>query len=128
MRLATIVLLAMLAVLQYTLWLGKGGWLRIWSLERDIEAQSVKQARLRESNGIGRADVDDLRTGLDAVDELARREIGMLRKDETFFQYPQTSGPGAAASAGTPSGGAPVEAPTQAPEPKGGATDVRRRP
>ncbi len=42
MRLATLVLLAVLAVLQYTLWLGKGGWLRIWSLERDIAAQTEK--------------------------------------------------------------------------------------
>jgi cell division protein FtsB len=127
-KLATIVLLAMLAVLQYTLWLGKGGWLRIWSLERDIEAQSVKQARLRESNGIGRADVEDLRTGLDAVDELARREIGMLRKDESLFQYPQPSGPSAAASAETVPGGAAIEAPTQAPESKGGVTEGRGRP
>jgi cell division protein FtsB len=88
-RLATIVLLAMFAVLQYTLWLGKGGWLRIWSLERDIEAQALNQSRLREANAVGHADVEDLRSGLDGVDERARREIGMVRKDETFFQYPQ---------------------------------------
>ena len=92
MRLATLVLLAVLAVLQYTLWLGKGGWLRIWSLERDIAAQAEKQRQLRESNAIGHADVEDLRSGLDAVEERARREIGMLRKDETFFQYPQRDG------------------------------------
>ncbi|MBU3693260.1 MAG: cell division protein FtsB [Rhodocyclaceae bacterium] len=97
MRLATVVLLAMFAVLQYTLWLGKGGWLRIGSLERDIEAQVARQMQLRESNAVGRADVEDLRSGLDAVEERARREIGMVRKDETFFQYPQAeSGTGAA--------------------------------
>lgn len=89
MRLATLVLLAVLAVLQYTLWLGKGGWLRIWSLERDIAAQTEKQRQLREANAIGHADVEDLRSGLGAVEERARREIGMVRKDETFFQYPQ---------------------------------------
>ncbi len=92
MRLATLVLLAVLAVLQYTLWLGKGGWLRIWSLERDIAAQAEKQRQLRESNAIGHADVEDLRSGLGAVEERARREIGMVRKDETFFQYPQRNG------------------------------------
>ncbi len=92
MRLATLVLLAVLAVLQYTLWLGKGGWLRIWSLERDITAQADKQRQLRESNAIGQADVEDLRSGLGAVEERARREIGMVRRDETFFQYPQRNG------------------------------------
>lgn len=92
MRLATVVLLLTFAVLQYSLWLGKGGWLRIWSLERDIEAQVVRQAQLRESNAVGRADVEDLRTGLDAIEERARREIGMVRPDETFFQYPQSAG------------------------------------
>jgi cell division protein FtsB len=92
MRLATLVLLAVLAVLQYTLWLGKGGWLRIWSLERDIAAQAEKQRQLRDSNAIGHADVEDLRSGLGAVEERARREIGMVRKDETFFQYPQRNG------------------------------------
>jgi len=89
MRLATLVLLAVLAVLQYTLWLGKGGWLRIWSLERDIAAQAERQRSLQEANAIGHADVEDLRSGLEAVEERARREIGMVRKDETFFQYPQ---------------------------------------
>lgn len=92
MRLATIVLLATLAVLQYSLWLGKGGWLRIWSLERDIDAQAVRQSQLRGSNTVGRADVEDLRSGLDAIEERARREIGMVRPDETFFQYPQPPG------------------------------------
>jgi len=92
MRLATIILLATLAVLQYSLWLGKGGWLRIWSLERDIESQAVRQSQLRGSNTVGRADVEDLRSGLDAIEERARREIGMVRPDETFFQYPQTPG------------------------------------
>lgn len=106
MRLATIVLLVLFAGLQYTLWLGKGGWLRIWSLERDIEAQSAKQAQLRESNAIGRADVEDLRSGLDAVDEQARREIGMLRKDETFFQYPQPETRPPAAGAASAAGAA----------------------
>lgn len=89
MRLATLVLLLVLALLQYTLWLGKGGWLRIWSLERDIAAQAERQRQLREANAIGHADVEDLRSGLGAVEERARREIGMVRKDETFFQYPQ---------------------------------------
>jgi len=103
MRLATLVLLAVLAVLQYTLWLGKGGWLRIWSLERDIAAQAEKQRQLRESNAIGHADVEDLRSGLGAVEERARREIGMVRKDETFFQFPQRSSTdGADAQSGSP--------------------------
>jgi cell division protein FtsB len=92
MRLATVILLATLAVLQYSLWLGKGGWLRIWSLERDIEAQAVRQSQLRGSNTVGRADVEDLRSGLDAIEERARREIGMVRPEETFFQYPQPPG------------------------------------
>jgi len=92
MRLATLALIAVLAILQYALWVGKGGWLRIWSLERDITALQAKQDALRQGNAIGHADVEDLKSGLDAVDERARREIGMVRGDETFFQYPQTTG------------------------------------
>ncbi len=90
MRLAIVVLLGVFAVLQYSLWFGKGGWLRIWGLEREIASQQATQSELRRSNAIDRADVDDLRSGLDAIEERARREIGMVRKDETFFQYPAT--------------------------------------
>lgn len=108
MRLATLVLLLVLAVLQYTLWLGKGGWLRIWSLERDIAAQAEKQRQLRESNAVGQADVEDLRSGLGAVEERARREIGMVRRDETFFQYPQREN--AATPSASPAPASPVAA------------------
>lgn len=124
MRLATLVLLAMFAVLQYTLWLGKGGWLRIWSLERDIEVQSARQTQLREANAVGHAEVEDLRAGLEAVEERARREIGMLRADETFFQYPAVAGAPAPAAPATNN---PSVAPTAAARP-GPATDPPKAP
>lgn len=116
MRLATLVLVALFGVLQYTLWLGKGGWLRIWSLERDIAAQTARQTQLREANAVGQADVDDLRNGLDAIEARARREIGMVRPDETLFQYPQPD---------TPQPAAPAAGLSQTPAPlQGAASDT----
>ena len=82
------VLVALILAIQYPLWLGKGGWMRVWDVDRQLEAQSVKNARLELRNGALAAEVKDLKQGTDAIEERARYELGMVKGDEVFFQLP----------------------------------------
>jgi cell division protein FtsB len=86
MRLLFIFLAALIALLQYPLWLGKGGWLRVWEIDREVKVQSDSNARLRVRNDALDAEVRDLKQGYDAIEERARYELGMIRRDEIFFQ------------------------------------------
>ncbi|MBX3651492.1 MAG: cell division protein FtsB [Burkholderiales bacterium] len=86
MRLLAITLTGLLLLIQYPLWLGKGGLLRVWEMERQIEAQRESNARLRARNAVLDAEVRDLKQGLEAAEERARNELGMIRRDEVFFQ------------------------------------------
>jgi cell division protein FtsB len=85
MRALTIVLAALIALLQYPLWLGKGGWLRVWEIDRQVKVQKDGNANLRARNDALDAEVGDLKQGYDAVEERARYELGMIRQDEIFF-------------------------------------------
>jgi cell division protein FtsB len=100
MRLFTLVLVVLLGLIQYPLWLGKGGWLRVWELDRQLVAQNQVNARLLEHNRALEGEVRDLKQGTGAIEERARYELGMIRPDEVFVQIAE---PGAAAPA--PSGG-----------------------
>ena len=86
MRLLAFALAALTVLIQYPLWFGKGGWLRVAELEREVQAQRERNAALTARNAVMDAEVRDLKDGLDAVEELARFELGMVRKDEVFFQ------------------------------------------
>ncbi len=86
MRLLTLVLVVLIAALQYPLWLGKGGWLRVWELDRQVQAQQENNDKLRERNAALDAEVRDLKTGYDAIEERARSELGMVKPDEVFFE------------------------------------------
>ena len=81
------VLGALILAIQYPLWLGKGGWLRVWEVERQLAAQRARNAQLEARNGVLAAEVKDLKQGLEAIEERARYELGMVRHDEVFFQY-----------------------------------------
>jgi cell division protein FtsB len=82
----SIVLATLLIALQYPLWLGKGSWTRAWELERQVEAQRSGLARLKARNDALDAEVRDLKQGYEAIEERARLELGMIKKNETFFQ------------------------------------------
>ena len=86
MRVLAAVLAALILVLQYPLWFGKGGWLRVRELDRQVMAQAVANERLKARNDVLDAEVRDLKQGLDAVEERARAELGMIRADEVFYQ------------------------------------------
>jgi cell division protein FtsB len=84
-RTLSIVFAALIVLLQYPLWLGKGGWLRVWEIDRQVKAQKDGNTKLRARNDALDAEVRDLKQGYDAVEERARYELGMIRQDEIFF-------------------------------------------
>ena len=86
MKILAVTLAAFVLLLQYPLWLGKGGWLRVWSLDRQVQEQKEENARLRQRNGALDAEVRDLKQGFDAIEERARYELGLIKQDEIFFQ------------------------------------------
>ena len=86
MRLLPVLLAALLIALQARLWFGDGSVPEVWRLEEAIAAQQAENRRLEERNAALAADVRDLRDGLAAVEERARRELGMIRRGESFYR------------------------------------------
>lgn len=86
MRWLALVFVALIVALQYPMWLGKGGWLQVRELERQLGAQRDSNAVLKARNDRLDADVRDLKNGYEAIEERARSELGMVRQDEVFFQ------------------------------------------
>lgn len=105
MRFLSIVLVVLLVLVQFPLWLGKGGWLRAWDLERQVALQQRTNDRLLERNKSLEGEVKDLRDGIGAIEERARYELGMLRSEEIFVQLPEAVSASGRLQAGTePSG------------------------
>jgi cell division protein FtsB len=98
-RLVALLLIALIASLQYGLWLGKGSWLRVWEIDRKISEQQRINERLATRNGALDAEVRDLKEGLGAIEERARNELGMIRSDEVFFQVLERAAGDGASSA-----------------------------
>ena len=86
MKIVIAVLLILLVALQVRLWLGSGGMSEMRRLEAALEAQREENARLEARNNRLAAEVHDLKEGLEAVEERARTELGMIGKDETYYQ------------------------------------------
>ena len=89
MRLLTVVLLVFIGLIQYPLWLGKGGWLRVWEYDRQLTQQKEVTKGLEIRNAGLDAEVRDLKQGYDAIEERARFDLGMIRQDESFIQIPE---------------------------------------
>ena len=86
LKLITLALIAVIALLQHPLWLGKGSWLRVWDVDNQVRAQRDVNLKLALRNAALDAEVRDLKQGLDAIEERARSELGMIKRDEIFFQ------------------------------------------
>jgi len=86
MRWVVWTMFALLLLVQWPLWFGKGGWLRVWELQRAIAAQQDHNAALSASNGVLAAEVRSLKEGREAIEERARHELQMTRGDEILFQ------------------------------------------
>jgi cell division protein FtsB len=93
MKVLGAILASLIVLIQYPLWMGKGGWLRAWQLDRELATQRDKNRALEARNAALAADVRDLKQGSEAVEERARREFGMVRNDEIFFQYVESKDP-----------------------------------
>lgn len=99
MKILALLLVVLIAAVQSPLWFGKGGWLRVWALSRDVEAQHTINENLRSRNAALLAEVKDLKQGYDAIEERARSTLNMVRPDETFFQIIDGPGPAPVAPA-----------------------------
>ena len=86
MRLIMICLAALVLLIQYPLWLGKGGWLRVWDLDKQVVSAQKKNDELRARNAKLNSEVEDLKEGTGAVEERARFELGMIKENEVFVQ------------------------------------------
>lgn len=101
-------LLVLLASLQAKLWFGERGWHDAQSLRQTVDKQRAENARLQQRNDALSAEVEDLKSGEDAVEERARSELGMIKPGETFYRVvaPRDAEKPATAEAGEP-GSAP---------------------
>ena len=86
MRLITLALAALLLMIQYPLWIGKNGWLRVSDLESQVDASRRKTAELKARNDKLSSEVRDLKDGTGAIEERARYELGMIKQNEIFVQ------------------------------------------
>lgn len=94
MRLLFLVLFVLVGLIQYPLWLGKGGWFKVWDLQRQVAAQRETNEGLRARNAALEAEVRDLENGSGAIEERARGELGMMRDGEVFVHIlPQNTQP-----------------------------------
>ena len=85
------ILSALILLIQVPLWLGKGGWLTAWRLESRLDTERAKNLQLEDRNAALAAEVRDLKQGTEAIEERARSELGMVRRDEVFFQIEDQS-------------------------------------
>jgi len=81
----------LLLLLQYKLWVGDGAVPEVVHLQKEVEKQQQYKKKLAERNASLAAEVKDLKQGYDAIEERARSEMGMIGKDETFYQLIQES-------------------------------------
>lgn len=81
-------LFLLLLLLQYQLWWGTGGWFDLQAVEKRVAAQEAENVPMRDRNARLAAEVTDLKQGLDAIEERARSDMGMVRADEQFFWVP----------------------------------------
>ncbi|CAD6513870.1 cell division protein FtsB [Paraburkholderia kirstenboschensis] len=93
MRLVTAVLIVLLALIQYPLWWGHGGWLRVHELQQQLAQQMQKNADAKLRNERIQGEVQDLQNGTAAVEERARYEMGMVKDSEVFVQFVSPNAP-----------------------------------
>lgn len=86
MRWLVSLLLILLLLAQYQLWSGSGSLPALWRLEQSVAVQREENAALKERNEALEAEVLDLKQGMEAVEERARNELGMIKEGETFYQ------------------------------------------
>lgn len=92
LRLLLVVLVALLAFLQYRLWFGEGGRRSVAALQQQVRQQARENEGLQQRNAALAAEVEDLKSGEAAVEERARSELGMIKPGETFYRVVEPEG------------------------------------
>ena len=85
-RRLSLLLLAVLIVLQWSVWFGKGGWLKVWERQAELTKREAENLSRKQRNAAIEADVADLKSASGAVEERARQELGMVKQGEVFVQ------------------------------------------
>ena len=85
MKFLTFIFVTLILALQHPLWLGKGGWLNVISLQKQIDQQLKVNELIKSENDILLAVVQDLKNGTDVIEWKARYDLGLIKKNETFF-------------------------------------------
>lgn len=96
LQLLLVVLVAMLAFLQYRLWFGQGGRQSVAALQHQVRQQTRENEGLQQRNAALAAEVEDLKSGEAAVESRARSELGMIKPGETFYRVVEPQNPPAA--------------------------------
>ena len=86
LRLVALILLILLIALEVKLWAGQGGMAEVWRLEKSVAEQKQRNEELKARNDALAAEVADLKSGSEAVEERARAELGLVKPGETFYQ------------------------------------------
>ncbi len=86
MRLITVILLIFFVLLQHRLWFGKNSVPDYLALKSEVARQIDANNELKQRNKLLYADTDDLKLGVEAIEERARNELGMIKEGETFFR------------------------------------------
>jgi len=82
----TYLLLGLIVAIQWPLWFGKGGWLKVWDMNHQLNDAKAGNAKLALRNAGLDAEVRDLKQGLDAIEERARTDLGLIKPGEIFIQ------------------------------------------
>ncbi|MDR6985248.1 cell division protein FtsB [Rheinheimera pacifica] len=96
MRILTLLLVIVLGLLQYRLWLGQHSIADYFRLQEELRTQQASNLELEKRNRLLKADVTDLQQGLEAIEERARNELGLIKQDEVFFRLFSQAEPGKA--------------------------------
>jgi len=86
MKYFLVTLIILIALVQWVLWFGNDGIIDLWESRQNLQALRLENSELEHRNNELKAEVIDLQTGLQAVEERARSELGLVKQDETFIQ------------------------------------------
>lgn len=87
MKVFTCILIILLVLLQNRLWSGKNSWPDYLQLKKEISTQAIENRELIEKNKLQFKEIKDLKNGLDAVEERARNQLGLIKENESFYRF-----------------------------------------
>jgi cell division protein FtsB len=85
-KIILVILVSLFCALQYRLWFGKHSIPDYLALQAEVEQRQKQNANLAQRNKLLAADINDLKIGLDAIEERARNELGLIKEGETFYR------------------------------------------